>query len=248
MILPSKRLLHRRACRRMIGAVLLASAPAAAESPGSIAESAYGTAATSATTLHSSAFLPNESATGYVRVGTWNYRSAAAAGGEFSAPLTLPQGAQVNLVRFYLCDDSTVAGLRLYLQRCPHDQTACNYVILASTSDPADDGCEVITGGGFDIDNTQYHYRLLIIDDDGSNVTRFKAVQLEWVRRLSPPPASATFADVPVGDDLHPYVELLAAAGITTGCGGGDFCPDQPVTRGQLALLFARALGLHYPN
>lgn len=242
---------HRLPPRLALGglaAALLASLPAAAESPGSIAGSAYGTAATSATTLHSSAFLPNESATGYVRVGTWNYRSAAAADGQFSAPLTLPQGADVNLVRFYLCDDSTDAGMILGLQRCPQDGSACNFVTLASTSGSAADGCEVVTGAGFEVDNTQYHYRLLITDTDGSNDTRFKAVQLEWARRLSPPPASATFDDVPVGDDLHQYVELLAAAGITAGCGGGDFCPDQPVTRGRLALLFARALGLHYPN
>ena len=39
-----------------------------------------------------------------------------------------------------------------------------------------------------------------------------------------------------------------AAAGITAGCGGGNFCPDQPITRKQEAAFIAKALGLHWPN
>jgi hypothetical protein len=26
------------------------------------------------------------------------------------------------------------------------------------------------------------------------------------------------------------------------------YCPDQPVTRGQMAVFLAKALGLHFPN
>ncbi len=203
----------------------------------------------SATTLHSSAFLPNESASGYVRVGFGNYRSAANPDAQFTAPLNLPQGADVQIVRFYLCDFSTTAHISLGVQLCPQDGSGCSFISLVQTSAPSDDGCEVRENfTGFEIDNTQYNYRLLITDADGENATRFKAVQLEWVRRLSPPPATDTFDDVPVGHALHPYVELVAAAGITNGCGSGDFCADHPVTRGQLALWLARALGLHFPN
>jgi hypothetical protein len=50
-----------------------------------------------------------------------------------------------------------------------------------------------------------------------------------------------------VGDLRRQYVEALAAAGISAGCGGGKYCPDDPVTRGQLAVFLARALGLHFP-
>lgn len=35
----------------------------------------------------------------------------------------------------------------------------------------------------------------------------------------------------------------LSATGITKGCGADTFCPDAPVTRGQLAAFFARAFG-----
>ena len=39
-------------------------------------------------------------------------------------------------------------------------------------------------------------------------------------------------------------IDALAAARITTGCGGNRYCPDQPVTRGQMATFLARALNL----
>lgn len=49
------------------------------------------------------------------------------------------------------------------------------------------------------------------------------------------------FAD----DDGTPFendIERLARAAITTGCGDGDFCPEDPVTRGQMAAFLRRAL------
>ena len=55
-------------------------------------------------------------------------------------------------------------------------------------------------------------------------------------------------ADVPVGSPLHQFVEALFAAGITGGCGGGNYCPNAPITRGQMAVFLAVALGLHWPN
>jgi hypothetical protein len=56
-----------------------------------------------------------------------------------------------------------------------------------------------------------------------------------------PSPATGTFADVPVGHLFAAWIEALAAIGITTGCGGGNYCPDLPVTRGQMAIFLLRA-------
>lgn len=53
------------------------------------------------------------------------------------------------------------------------------------------------------------------------------------------------------GPTTHPffrYVEALAAAGITGGCAPVSYCPDAPVTRGQMAVFLSTALGLHFPN
>jgi hypothetical protein len=38
-----------------------------------------------------------------------------------------------------------------------------------------------------------------------------------------------------------------AASGIPVGCGGGNFCPDSAITRGQMAVFLSKALGLHRP-
>ena len=74
-----------------------------------------------------------------------------------------------------------------------------------------------------------------------------RMVRLRWKRRVSPAPASATFNDVPVSHPFFRYIEALAAAGITGGCGGNSYCPDAPVKRGQMAVFLAKALGLHWP-
>ena len=69
-------------------------------------------------------------------------------------------------------------------------------------------------------------------------------VRLFWRRRLSPAPAVATYGDVPTTHPFFPYVEALSASGITAGCGSESFCPDRPLTRGQMAVFLAKALGL----
>ena len=52
----------------------------------------------------------------------------------------------------------------------------------------------------------------------------------------TPPPATGTaFADVPADHPFAPWIEELASLGITGGCGGGNYCPDAPVTRAQMA-------------
>ena len=65
-----------------------------------------------------------------------------------------------------------------------------------------------------------------------------------------PPPASGTlFEDVPAGDPYAAWIEELAGLGITGGCGGDNFCPDNPVTRRQMAvfLLKTREGSAHVP-
>jgi len=64
--------------------------------------------------------------------------------------------------------------------------------------------------------------------------------------QVGPAPVLPTFADVPATDPAYQYVEALAASGITGGCGNGDFCPDAVVTRRQMAVFLAKALGLQW--
>jgi hypothetical protein len=59
-----------------------------------------------------------------------------------------------------------------------------------------------------------------------------------------PPPAVGVFSDVPADHPFAPWIEELARRGITAGCGGGAFCPAQPVTRGQIAVFLKQTFAL----
>ena len=67
-------------------------------------------------------------------------------------------------------------------------------------------------------------------------------------RALNLAPAdTAGFADVDPASVHAANIDALAAAGITTGCTATPplrFCPDQPVTRAQMATFLTRALNL----
>ena len=81
----------------------------------------------------------------------------------------------------------------------------------------------------------------------GSNL-RFRNVRIFYKRVLSPAPATATFGDVPVNDQFFRAIEALAASGITSGCGNGNFCPADPVTRGAMAGFLAPGPGAVLPE
>jgi hypothetical protein len=57
-----------------------------------------------------------------------------------------------------------------------------------------------------------------------------------------PPPATGTvFGDVHPGDFAADWIEELAGLGITGGCGGGNYCPANPVTRAQMAVFLLKS-------
>jgi hypothetical protein len=76
-----------------------------------------------------------------------------------------------------------------------------------------------------------------------SDVTR--AQMGSFLARAMSLPASATdyFTD-DNGTTHEANINRIAKAGITSGCAPSLYCPDDPVTRGQMASFLARALGL----
>jgi len=69
------------------------------------------------------------------------------------------------------------------------------------------------------------------------------AVFIESSLGNAPDACTNLFADVPATSPFCGFVERLAADGITGGCGSGKFCPNDPVTRGQMAVFIEAALG-----
>jgi hypothetical protein len=58
-----------------------------------------------------------------------------------------------------------------------------------------------------------------------------------------PRPDDNSFVDT-AGSQFGADIEAIADAGITAGCGDGEYCPADEVTRGQLASFLARVLSL----
>jgi len=57
------------------------------------------------------------------------------------------------------------------------------------------------------------------------------------------PPASVqVFPDVPPGSFAYDWINALAAIGVTSGCGGGNYCPSSSVTRAQMAVFLLKTL------
>ena len=51
-----------------------------------------------------------------------------------------------------------------------------------------------------------------------------------------------TFGDVPVSYWAYNFIERLYAAGITGGCGAGNYCPESQVTRAEMAVFLERSM------
>jgi len=61
---------------------------------------------------------------------------------------------------------------------------------------------------------------------------------------FTPPPATGIFSDAPLGSFAVGWIEQLAAEGITSGCGGGNYCPDNSVTRAEMAVFLIRTFSV----
>ncbi len=84
--------------------------------------------------------------------------------------------------------------------------------------------------------DTQYYVRDAVIN----YVTSMGTVSPAIEGRLQFLPT--TFVnDVPTTNWAWPFIEKLAAAGVTGGCGTGAFCPDAYTTRAQMAVFLLRA-------
>ena len=56
-----------------------------------------------------------------------------------------------------------------------------------------------------------------------------------------PPACNGIFADVACPSQFADWIEELSAEGITGGCGGGNYCPTNPVTRAQMSAFLLKA-------
>ena len=69
-------------------------------------------------------------------------------------------------------------------------------------------------------------------------------LRAKYTSSYTPPPATGVFVDVPISHPAAAWIEQLAAEGITGGCGVDTYCPDNNVTRDQMAIFLVRTFSL----
>jgi len=212
----------------------------------------YGTQAETAHTIFNQDFNINLPTT------TWDSASASwlryitnASGCCFEAPLYLPEGASITALELEGCDNSTTGELYGVIAICPIPGGSCSVLGSNTTSGvSAAPGCNVFRANFTSpatINNAANTYFVQVNNQgDLTGAVTFRAARVYYKLQVSPPPATPTFGDVPTTHLFYQYIEALAASGITAGCGGGNYCPDAAVTRGQMAVFLAKALGLHW--
>jgi len=169
---------------------------------------------------------------------------------ELVANVSLPAGAQVLSIQVDGCDTDGTQNLFVALARRGTNESS--FTLLTSGSTTGTPGCapfNLTLPAPHTIDNANNSYFLDVQMAGPGNTTRFTSVRVNYRLQVSPAPATATFPnDVPTSHPFFRFVEALAAAGITGGCSAGSYCPNNPVSRGEMAVFLSTALGLHFPN
>ena len=238
-------------CIGVFGVALSAAAQVSTESgalprPGetSARGESFGSSDQSVTWLSMSQFQPRDSAGHAMAYSGLGYQNRAGGTGPLWAALDLPDGAIIDSVRLYANDGSATFNAVVLLTRF---EGSNGFEDLGSAATAGASGYTTAEfAPAHTVDNSTNIY-VIYIDLPANPLLSTRGVRVLWRRQISPAPATATFGDVPTTHLDFRAIEALAASEITAGCGSGNFCPEQNVTRGEVAAFFARALGLHHP-
>jgi S-layer homology domain len=215
------------------------------EQPGAPNPETFGTASEAVIAISEFEFTPFESTTTFA----WNAgRFITSLSGGLEAGFHLPAGASITRMEAQACNTNTTSQAILHLG---FTSNSSGYeTSLAGVGIGPNTGCmlySVTLSPPHTVNNALNSYNLEWDNAPvGDGTIKIQAARVFYKLQVSPAPATPTFADVPTTHVFYQYIEALAAAGITSGCGGGNYCPDSPLTRGQAAVLLAKALGLHW--
>lgn len=233
---------------------LLAAAMTVAQPARTDAPRDFGTAHLTYVQIPGTAFFPRDSANAYGTTATTQVLRTSLAGAPgdsspFTAPVNLPSGALVKYLELDACEDS--GGIEPVEADLIATDNLGNITHISNSLATDGSGCKVfsedLTSEAIVIDSKTNHYYIeCSIPFTIAFHIGLAGMVVGYQLQVSPAPATATFADVPTSFLYFRAIEALAASGITTGCGSGNFCPNQNVTRGELAKFLANALGLYW--
>jgi hypothetical protein len=231
--------------------LLLSSEPLSVWTEAATAARTFGTASLVSHSLGAYAFTGDAaSAAAFAGAGTAS-RFCAGAPCVFTTPLLLPAGAVATGIVLAACDTSATGSVGVGLFRNVDPEVSLTPLVAGNTGIAGTPGCNLFVAPlavPETIDNLSNTYSITVSTSGGDSGTRFASVRVLYRLQVSQAPATARFNDVPTNHIFFQFVEALAAAGITGGCSVAPplYCPDDPVTRGQMAVFIGRALGLHF--
>ncbi len=221
------------------------------------------------TTYHASRWTPTGETPTPAYYGGTGYVGPAGTGSysNYWVQLDLPNGALVEAIFVDLYDNDPDAHwtinfigyeaatwgvfppfAKLFASVSPDNSRVPEYYTnTLTTSEPVIVRARTDFDGDGDTNSVAY-VLTLGTTPQAASAMRFWGARVKWSRTISPPPANATFNDVPTDYWAFNQIEALNSSGITSGCGGENFCPDDTVTRAQMAVFLARALGLHWDH
>ena len=192
-------------------------------------------------------FAPLISASGGWTLGNGFTRYPTETASTWGAAIHLPGGASLKRFELDYCDTSSGGHLSMALRECDNQGQNCTSAAqLSSTAN----GCSFVADNTLNhrIDNYHHLYVLDAYFGEADGTVQLASVILSYQLDVSPAPGTPTFGDVPPSDPAFQFIEALVASGITAGCAGGNYCPDAPLTRRQMAVFLAKGLGLQWTN
>jgi hypothetical protein len=170
--------------------------------------------------------------------------------------LDVPNGAVMEFARVWFSDTNAGENITFFLfEVCQPIFGAGDYTVTTlstlTSSGAGGDGSlpDALPADIADSTSCVYKFRVRFggAAPPGDSSLIVQKVRVQWRRTVSAAPAVATFpVDVPTTHPFFQFVEALVSSGITAGTGPGTYGPDEPVTRGQMAVFLSVALGLDH--
>jgi hypothetical protein len=170
---------------------------------------------------------------------------------QWEAQVELPAGARITAIRAFWYDSGASSmDVRLWRQYYNFSTNTPNVVgvspvLTSSTSNYHTTAANMNYTTRVREGNDRNIYTL-VLNMPSSSSYRFRGVRLFWEREVRtglPNP----FDDISsLNSRFQNAIKALAASGITGGCDFNSYCPNSPVTRGQMAVFLAEGLGLHW--
>jgi hypothetical protein len=223
---------------------------------GDVLPKVFGTVNVARIQVPAASFTMAHTDCGYASVDNTGYFGPALRYGAFggcsffpmNASFSLPSGALITGIEVDFRNNSTTDTSFAALVACDYHETNCTQYTDTSAVGPIGDTYDVIdlTSTPITVDNYLNKYTLYWENHDTSGNIALAGMIVYYFLQVSPAPSVASFVDVPTTSPLFRFVEALKAAGITGGCDATHFCPNNPLTRGQMAVFLSAGLGLSW--